>query len=493
MSKTTVSNILNKCRDHNITSEKATDENSGYIIGLIYPSRGAVRKASKKEPDWDEVHRRLTTTRHNLSSLWEEYAENCEDVYSYSQFCQRYNNWNGSISKLRMVQNPEPGEIIYVDWTGDKLACVLAHNARDKMQTAHFFVGVLAFSSYAHVEAFPDEKQRSWSLAHIHMFERFSGSTAIITSDNCRTSIAKANLRDPEKNPIYSDLADHYNTAIVPTRIYRPTDKGTVVCEVKYYETWIIQKVADRVEAHGAFYSFVDLNQFVEAELQKLMLKNFTNRPGSRLTIFTQVEKPTLRPLPQAPFDVLERKELSVPSSYHIPYLDHYYSVPHTLFKQKVSLVAGLNTIKVYDKAGVMVAFHQISADPFRRYVTLDEHMPKNHLAYRDYCRQDGAYYRLTAKTIGPNCYALIDALLTRDKYEETAYKSCQAIISAAKNSKIGRDRVELTCAKCISIGAIRYASFKSILDKKLESASVVSSNSAITAHDNLRNPNEFI
>ena len=492
ISKTTVAFVVNKCRENNITSAWATDENSAAIMGLIYPRLGSKRTAKKPEPVWEDIHKRLTTTRHNLKSLWEEYCADYPDGYRYSQFCQRYNDWHGSIQQLSMPQNHEPGERICVDWVGDTVECVRSHGLQDGLITAHFFIGVLTFSNYAHVEAFPDEKQYSWMLAHRNMYQRFGGSTRYLTPDNCRTAISRSNLWDPAKNPIYMEMSEYYNTAIVPARIRKGRDKAHVEEAVKYYETWIIQKVADRVARHGAFSDFADLNLFIDEELQTLNQKNFQKRPGTRYSVFLQVEKPTLHPLPDKPFDIMERMEFTVPNNYHIPYRGHYYSVPYTLFKKKVVLAAGMKSLKIYDKAGILVAVHQISLDPIRPYVTLDEHMPKNHEAYQKYSRQDGTHYRTQASKIGDECYRLVDALLKRDKHEETAYKSCQGILSSANNIRIGSVRVEQACAKCMLIGGISYSSFKSILDRNLEDVQIAPHDTASPVHENLRNPNEF-
>jgi transposase len=492
MSKTTVVAIINKCRENNISFAQATDENSADIMKLIYPWYESQSTAQKPEPVWEDIHQRLTTTRHNLKSLWTEYREGCPAGYSYSQFCQRYSDWRGNIHQLSMPINHEPGDIICVDWAGDTIACVRGHGLKDGMLSAHFFIGVLSFSSYPHVEAFPDEKQYSWILAHRHMYQRFSGSSRLLVPDNCKTAISRSNLWDPDKNPVYKEMSDYYNTAVVPARVRRARDKSHAEESVRYYETWIIQKAEDRVKRYGAFSSFVDLNQFIGEELQKLVMEPFQKRPGSRHSVFMKIERPALRPIPVKPFDIMERKKFTVPNNYHVPYRDHYYSVSHVLYKKEVFLVAGMESLKIFDGNGVLVASHLLSDDPIRRYVTQDGHMPRNHEAYQRYRWQDGAYYRAQADKIGDGCHQFIDDLLKRDKYEETAYKSCQGVLSAANNANIGPARVEMACSKCIMIGSVSYGSFKSILDRGLETADVQPPDMAAPAHSNLRNPCEF-
>ena len=46
-----------------------------------------------------------------------------------------------------------------VDWAGDKINIVNAETG--KTSKAHLFIGVLPYSHYSYVEAFPDEKELS--------------------------------------------------------------------------------------------------------------------------------------------------------------------------------------------------------------------------------------------------------------------------------------------------------------------------------------------
>ena len=493
-STTTIGRIIKKCKELDIAADTITEERYREILDLVYPGLMAEKESQKPEPDWENVHHRLTTTRHTLTTLWQEYLDTHPDGYSYGRFCQRYGKWRGMAgTDLSMPQNHEPGQVCCVDWAGDKVICVRNPDLIGNPQAAHFFVGVLSFSSYAHVEAFPDEKQRSWSLAHIHMYERFGGSTSVLTPDNCRTAIVKSNLWDPVKNQIYKDLADHYNTSIVPARVREARDKAVVEGSIRYYESWILQKVRDRVNRMGLFRDFTDLNRYITENLDLLMVKGFQKRPGSRLTVFAQIEKPKLRLIPDEPFDILERFEYKLPNNYHVPYRGHYYSAPYIFYKQNVELAGGLRTLKIFAKNGSLIAVHPLAQTTYPLYITRDDHMPQNHLEQQRYFRQDGAYYRAQASKVGESCFRMIDALLKKDKFEETAFKSCQGILSAARNVRIGSDRVEQACAKCLALDTIRYASFKSIISKHLEDVTIASSEVPAPLHRNLRGPEEFV
>ena len=83
--------------------------------------------------------------------------------------------------------NRKPGEQIEVDWAGDPAYIIDPETGEQKK--AYVFVGVLNYSMYAYAEAFPNEKQKSWNDAHIHMFEFFGGVSKMLVPDNCKTAV----------------------------------------------------------------------------------------------------------------------------------------------------------------------------------------------------------------------------------------------------------------------------------------------------------------
>ena len=96
---------------------------------------------------------------------------------------------------------------------------------RDRIP-AWLFVGVMTYSMYPYVEAFINEKQRAWITAHVHMYEYFGGVPRILVPDNTKTAVIHNNdWYTQELNTVYHEMAEHYNTAILPTRVRAPKDK----------------------------------------------------------------------------------------------------------------------------------------------------------------------------------------------------------------------------------------------------------------------------
>lgn len=117
----------------------------------------------------------------------------------------------------------KPGEQIEVDWAGDPAQIIDPDTG--EIINAYIFVGVLTYSQYPYVEAFLNEKQDSWISAHVHMYEYFGGVSRILVPDNCKTAVIHNNKwNDQQINAVYHEMAEHYNTAIIPARVRAPKD-----------------------------------------------------------------------------------------------------------------------------------------------------------------------------------------------------------------------------------------------------------------------------
>ena len=483
-SKTTVGDILARCKECGLTYNDAATMTQDEINQLIYPDSFGPKQV-KDEPDWEQIHARLQSSRKiNLQYIWEnEYRPNNPEGYSYSRFCAKYNAWKDETGKkVVLPQEREPGKEMFIDWVGDKLPCVVDYET-GVISEAHFFVTTLGDGSYPFVEAFPDETQLNWNQGHIDALEWYGGLPRIFVPDNCKTAVVHTNLYDPEINHAYRELARHYGIAIIPARIVKPKDKASVESSVGWLETWLLEWLKDKI-----YYSFDALNHDIRERVQELSKRNFKHRDGSRESVFFALDKPCLRPLPQEPFESYVTKVVTrVPNNYHLEYDGFYYSVPYNYFNQPAVMHIFAKKLEIFTKDGVRIAIHQRRFNG-KRYVTDSEHMPENHRAVVAFRSFDGKYYRSKAYSIGEATGNFISILLDKADFEEQAYKSCMGVISFSKS--YGNTRVENACAKAISLNSVTYTTLKNILKngQDLQPATINSDAESPTPyHENLR------
>jgi transposase len=477
--KSTVGEIQRRSREQGMSYGEASRMTNKEIHERLYPRRMSV--AVKAEPDWTDIHKRLGANRRlNLRYLWEEYRYGIPAGLGYSQFCRRYHQWREKTGKeVVMVQAREPGRELFVDWMGDTLTCVV-DGETGEMQTAHFFVATLGDSNYPYVEAFADESHESWLTAHVHALEWLGGVPRIIVPDNCKTAVTRASYYDPKLNPAYWDLAKHYDVAVIPARVRKPKDKASVEGSIGWLETWLLEWLRGQ-----CFFNFEELNRAVRERVRQLVERPFQKRAGSRASVFEAIDRPALRSLPATRYEHVAYVVRRVPDNYHVEYDERYYSVPYTLFKQKVTLRAGISMIEILNENRERVALHPRRRSG-SRYVTDTKHMPPNHQYQLEANKRNGDSYRAWAKTIGENAWYVVDAMLRAQRVEESAYRACMGVLQMAK--KHGNSRLEKACGQARKIGSPSYTTVKRLL----QHPETAKPPAPLPAHENLRDPAEF-
>src|SRR5258708_36724441 len=72
----------------------------------------------------------------------------------------------------------------------------------------------------------------------------------MVVSDNLRSGITNACFYEPGVNRAYAEMAEHYDTAIVPAQPRKPRDKAKVEVAVRVATRWIIARLR-----HAPFFS----------------------------------------------------------------------------------------------------------------------------------------------------------------------------------------------------------------------------------------------
>ncbi|KLU62781.1 hypothetical protein CEB3_c08710 [Peptococcaceae bacterium CEB3] len=309
---------------------------------------------------------------------------------------------------------------------------------------------------------------------------RYQGIPRIVTPDNCKAAITKPQYYDPVLNPTYWEWAKHYEIAVIPARVRDPQDKPVVEESVGWLETWLLGWLRNQL-----FFSFEELNKAILERLQTLCQQPYRKRTGSRLSIFLEVDRPALRPLPAAPFELADIKVRIVPDNYHVEYDGFYYSVFYTYYRQQVTIRATLTTIEIFNNNRERITAH-CRRYTGSRYVTIPEHMPEHHRKYWEFKQFNGIRYRDWAAKIGENTAYVIDKMLTAQSVEEQAYKSCMGVLQLSK--KYSEERLESACAKARSINSFSFTTISNILKNGQDLIPPVPpARKALPAHENVR------
>ena len=175
----------------------------------------------------------------------------------------------------------KPAEIMQVDWAGDTAAVI--NTDTGKITPVYVFTATLPYSGYSYVERFFSMDQECWTDAHVNAFRYFGGVARIIQCDNLKTGVDKRGHNEVRLNKAYSELAEHYNTAILPCRVRCPKDKAFVEGTVGVISTVILAALRNR-----PFLSLNELNEAIPERLYEFNHKPFQKRDGSRAISFEE-------------------------------------------------------------------------------------------------------------------------------------------------------------------------------------------------------------
>jgi transposase len=451
------------------------------IEQTLFPHRPAPDVWRKHpEPDWAKIQQDLQTHRNlTLQLVWQEERESDPEGYGYSRFCDLYRRW---LKKLDLVlrQEHRAGEKLFVDYAGDTIP--IYDPRTGDVQQAAVFVAVLGASSYAFAEATSGQDLRNWIGSHIRAFEFLGGVTLVVVPDNLKSGVRKSCYYEPDLNPTYREWGEHCGVAIIPARPYRPRDKAKVEAGVQVVQRWIVAALRKR-----RFFSLEEANQAIAELLGRLNQRPFRKREGSRATLFAQLDRPALHPLPATRYEFGHWQTVRVNIDYHIEVERHYYSVPHALAHQEVEVRTTAEAIEVLHR-GVRVTSHVRSYEAGKS-TTLTEHMPKAHQKYSG--RTPSSLIEDAAR-IGLSTGQLVESILAAKRHPEMGYRSCLGILRLAKTYPA--DRMEAAAQRALRARAYNYQSMESILRNQLDRLPLPGSSPVQPSpeHENIRGADYF-
>jgi transposase len=334
---------------------------------LYHATRGP--DACRPLPDFARVHTERQRPGVTLELLHLEYLEQHPDGYRYSQFCEYYRRWCRK-KRLSMRQIHRAGERMFVDYSGKKP--VIVDRRTGEVEEVELFVAVLGASSYTYAEATRSQKSADWIASHTRAVEYFGGVAELVVPDQLKSGVTRPCRYEPGLQRTYGEWAEHYGTVVLPARPRKPRDKAKVEAAVQVAQRWILARLRNET-----FFSLGELNRRIRellAELNGRVMRTFGQ---SRRERFEALDRPALRPLPDARFAWADWKKARVNIDYHVELDRHYYSVPYALVHEAVEIRATAATVEVFHR-GERVASHARSYRP-GQHTTDPAHMPKSH------------------------------------------------------------------------------------------------------------------
>jgi transposase len=420
----------------------------------LFPPPVAIPSDQRAVPDWSVVNQEFRRKGVTLQLLWDEYKEANPEGFQYSWFCDSYRRWLGKVDVV-MRQTHRAGEKLFVDYAGQTVPVI--DRVSGEVVDAQIFVAVLGASNCTYAEATWTQALPDWIGSHVRAFSYFGSLPEIVVPDNLKSGVHLAHRYEPELNPTYAEMGQHYGVAIIPTRSAKPRDKAKVESGVLVVERWILAKLRNR-----QFFSLNELNAAIAELLEALNSRPFKKLPGCRKSLFDSLDRPAMQPLPATPYEYAEWKKVRVNIDYHVAIDKHYYSVPYQLVKQQLDARVTATTVELLHK-GKRVASHRRAYQP-GRHTTVNVHMPKAHREYAEWTPE--RLVRWASET-GPATAKLVEAILTSRPHPQHGFRACLGIMRLGKSYTTAR--LEAASRRALAIGSCSYKSVESILKNGLD------------------------
>lgn len=247
-----------------------------------------------------------------------------------------------------------PGEQAQVDWAHFGSVCVGRATRR-----LLGFVMTLSHSRKIFLRFFFDARMASFLRGHVEAFEVFGGVPRELLYDNLKSAVAERVGDAIRFNTTLLELARHYRFGPRAAAPYRGNEKGRVERSIRYIR-----------ESFFGARDWVDLGQLnAEARQWCEGVADARSWPDDRRKTVAEVfaeERGALLALPDDRFSAEERVEAKVGKTPYLRFDQNDYSVPHTLVRRELTVLASVERVRVLDGLTV-VADHARSFDKGRR------------------------------------------------------------------------------------------------------------------------------
>lgn len=267
----------------------------------------------------------------------------------------------------------EPGECAQVDW--GQYGSIPVGNTTRRLS---LFVMVLCHSRLLYVEFTLAEAMEHFLGCHQNAFTYFGGVVRRVMVDNLKSAVLKRTIGEaPLLNPRYKDFADHYGFSISPCGVGQPHEKGRVENAVGYVKKNFLAglELSDFRFVNPAAREWMDT-------VANVRIHGTTKRKPAEM--FAE-EKPSLKPLPEAPHDVGQIRTVRVSNRFRVTFDANTYSVPAEYASCLLTLKAYPDEICLYHQEQ-LVARHARCYDRNQDFEHPDH--PKPLLLQRSRARQ---------------------------------------------------------------------------------------------------------
>ncbi len=376
-----------------------------------------------------------------------------QDLVSEHGFAGKYHSVRRFVRRLSPT--PElpfrrlecgPGEEAQVDFgQGAPI-----QQADGRPRRPHVFRIVLSFSRKAYSEVVSRQTTEAFLRCLENAFWHFGGVPQRLVLDNLRAAVGKADWYDPEIHPKVRFFGKHYGIALLPTKPYTPRHKGKVERGIDY--------VQENALKGRRFASLQEQNHFLldwEQTVADTRIHGTTRRQVG--TLFTEVERPALQPLPLERFPCFCEGRRVVHRDGHVAVERAFYSVPPEYLARPVWVRWDSRLVRIFNERMESIAVH-VRHEP-GRFSTQSQHISGPKISGVE---RGSAWLLGQVRRLGPCSLRWAEAMLQTRGVE--GVRVLQGLLNLAHRHPCAA--IERACDIALSHDAFRLRTLRQLLDR---------------------------
>jgi transposase len=338
-----------------------------------------------------------------------------------------------------------PGEQAQVDW-GNFGPIRVGTTTR----SLSCFVLVLSWSRACYARFALDQTLESFLRGHVEAFTALQGVPRSILYDNLKSVVLERVGDHIRFHPRLLEFAGHYHFAPQPCAPYRGNEKGRAERFISFLRHAFF--------AARPFRSVEDLNAQLARWISEVAhARPVPGRREQRVAEALAEEQPRLLPLPEHPFPCPLLRAVTSGKTPYIRFDGNDYSIPHTLIRRPLTLVAAEQVVRILD-GNLEVARHARSYDRGQR-IDDDAHLAALVAAKR---RAHELRGRDRLRQACPHADAFLDALALRG---EPLIRPTTQLLRLL--DQVGASALDPALGEALARGALSAVSVAHILDQR--------------------------
>ena len=261
-----------------------------------------------------------------------------QDLVELFAFNHRYNSVKRFVRGLKR-QDPQQydrleflmGEEAQVDYG---LGAPTLHSS-GKYRRPRLFIMTLKYSGRAFRKVVWRSSKETWAKLHEEAFRYLTGCPQYVTLDNLKEGVIKPDIYEPDLNPLYAAMLEHYKVVADPARVSDSDRKGTVENAVKHTQNTALKgRKFDTIEAQ---------NEWLLHWESRWASLRIHGRAKRQVEEMFQEEKPYLTELPLRPFRYFQQETRTV-------YDDGTIQVGNSYYAASPAPLGGEVMVRIFDE-----------------------------------------------------------------------------------------------------------------------------------------------